>query len=115
MAVSDANGVATFSPKLGGLCPSGTVVVRADGFLVGTMVVSSPDQDGDLQVDATDATMVHDLIGTYAWGAGADLDGDGTVTEADVSWLTNLHGGHSCVNAVPARPTTWGSVKILYR
>jgi len=113
-AVSDVNGVATFPLKMGGLCPTGYVVVRADGFLLGNWSIGiSPDRDGNLLVNATDATMVHDLIGTS--DLSADLDGDGAVTEADVSWLTGLHGGHSCANAVPTQAATWGSIKLLYR
>jgi hypothetical protein len=114
-AITDAHGAATFSLKMGGLCPAGTVEVRADGFLLGLCLVSSPDQNGDLLVNAADTTIVHDQIGTQIGGAGSDLDGDGEVTEADVSWLTDLHGGHSCAGVVPTRKTTWGSVKLLYR
>ena len=110
---TDANGVATFSLKMGGLCPASTLRVSADYVVLAMPVVSSPDQDGSLVVDAPDVTTVYGLIGTS--NVGADFDGDGTVTDADLSWLTDLHGGHSCVNAVPTRTATWGSVKILYR
>jgi hypothetical protein len=113
-AVTDANGVAAFSLKMGGLCPTDYVEVRADGYFLGSATVGlSTDRDGNLQVDATDAAMVRALIGSADWSA--DLDGDGEVTEADVSWLTDLHGGHSCAGVVPTRTTTWGSVKLLYR
>jgi len=113
MAVSDANGVAAFSLKVGGLCPGSKVRVRIWNLLLWDLGVSSPDQDGDLVVGDPDVAIVQALIGTS--NASADFVLDGTVTEADLAWQTDLHGGHSCANVVPARTATWGSVKILYR
>ena len=64
-------------------------------------------------MDAGDASHVYGLIGSH--DAGADFDCDGTVTQADFDWMTNLHGGHSCSNIVPARTPSWGVLKLIYR
>lgn len=110
---SDVNGVANFPVMMGGLCPGATVGVSAAAVHLADVHLASPDQNGNLIVGADDAQHVHDLIGST--DPGADFDGDGTVTQADYDWLVNSHGGHSCTNAVPVRPRTWGSIKLLYR
>jgi hypothetical protein len=113
--VTDASGVAAFPLKLGGVCSGQRMRVFADGVMLtySGVPVASPDQDGDLLVDAGDALRVHGLIGTSEQGA--DFDCDGTVTQADFDWMTNLHGGHSCSNVVPARTRSWGALKLIYR
>jgi hypothetical protein len=112
---TDANGVADFRLKLGGVCPAG-VELWADGYYRLTYLpipVASPDQNADLLVSSADVVIASALLNTH--DTGADLDCDGTVTEADLAWINDLHGGHSCDNVVPARTATWGSVKIRYR
>lgn len=111
---SAADGSATFSLKQGGLCPGSTVVVRCGIYtILGAVVVTSTDQDGDLDVDDADVAAVRALIGSNE--RGADFDFNGWVTQADVDWLTNNHLGHSCTGAVPARTRTWGGLKVFYR
>jgi hypothetical protein len=110
---SDANGVAKFGAKMGGLCEGSTVGVSAGSVHLADVHLASPDQNGNLVVGADDAQHVHDLIGTT--DPGADFDCDGIVTQADYDWLVNNHGGHSCAGIVPARTPSWGSVKVLYR
>jgi hypothetical protein len=112
--ITDVNGAATFPLKLGGVCDGQRMIVRADGYLLsGGVRVASPDQDGDLLVDAEDALHLYALIGSQ--DAGADFDCDGTVTQADYDWMVNLHGGHSCSNVVSARAPSWGVLKLIYR
>jgi hypothetical protein len=120
-AVTDASGAVRTSLKLGGVCNGSTVSVSAatdpavtvPGVLLKRSAVSSSDQDGDLDVDAADVATVSAAVGTINWGA--DFDGDGRATQADLDWLTNHHVGHSCAGVVPTRTTTWGSIKVLYR
>ncbi len=103
---SDATGTAVFHLKMGGTCPTVTVPAIACGVVLGSASVASPDQDADLFVGASDVLIVNGLIGTT--NRGADFDCDGLVTTADLAFLTDLHGGHSCDPAVPARHRSWG-------
>ena len=120
-AATDASGAVRFSLKMGGVCNGSTIVVyvspepgvMSPSIPLASSAVSSPDQDGDLDVDASDVAAVAGAMGTVNWGA--DFNGDGAVTLSDLQWLTNNHVGHSCAGTVPARTSTWGSVKVLYR
>jgi hypothetical protein len=110
-AISDVNGIASFPLKMGGVCAGATVGVYAAGagLYLGSVPMASPDQDGNLVVDAADAAHVNSLIGTH--DPGADFDCDGTVTQADFAWLVNNHDGHSCTGmGAPALPLLppWG-------
>jgi len=94
-AISDFNGIANFPLKMGGVCTGATVAVYTAGSLyLGSVPMASPDQTGNLIVNAADAAHVNGLIGTH--DPGADFDCDGTVTQADFTWLWNNHGNHSC-------------------
>ena len=112
--LTDANGVADFRLKMGGVCSAG-VGVSVCGIMLGypPIPVASPDQNADLLVSAVDVVIANGLLGSH--NPGADFDCDGTVTEGDLAWMADLHGGHSCDNTVPGQTATWGSVKILYR
>lgn len=112
-AYTDSNGAARFPLKMGGVCTGATVWVLACNVSLAHVQMASPDQDGDLDVDASDAAHVNSLIGSH--DPGADFDCDGTVTQADLDWLANGHGGHSCAGIVPVPPSSWGSVKLHYR
>ena len=108
------DGVYPFALEGGGLCPGGTFKVYAGGVLLATdSLLASPDQDGNLVVDDNDLAIARSKLGTH--DAGADLDGDGTVTQADLDLLAE-HIGHGASGApVPARLATWGRLKLLYR
>ncbi len=108
------SGVYGFALEGGGLCPGGTFKVYAGGVLLAVdSLLASPDQNGDLVVDNTDLAIAQAKLGTH--DAGADLDGDGTVTQADLE-LLSAHLGHGASSApVPARLATWGRLKLLYR
>ncbi len=110
---TDASGTVRFAIRGGGTCAAGQVRVLADGVRMAMRSLASPDQDGSLLVDGADALHVNSLLGSA--DPTADLDCDGTVTNTDLSILTNQHGGHSCTNVVPARPRSWGSLKQIYR
>jgi hypothetical protein len=111
--VSDFNGVAAIQLEMGGVCNAAWIGVYACNVFLGQVTLASPDQDGDLDVDAADAARVRSLIGKF--DRGADFNCDMIVTQADFDWLANFHGGHTCPGGVPTRPTTWGSIKLLYR
>ncbi len=120
-ATTDASGRARFWPAMGGVCNGSTVSVsvaampgdtRPTVFLK-VSAVSSSDQDGDLDVDADDVGIVTAALYTINWGA--DFNGDGEVSPADLAWLTNGHVGHACAGVVPARASTWGALKLHYR
>ena len=107
---TNAAGVASFALGMGGCCPA--VNITADGVLLATVSMSSPDQDASLLVNGTDASLVNAAIGTA--NVCADLDCTGSVNLADLANVT-AHNGHSCTGVVPTRMTTWGTLKSYYR
>jgi hypothetical protein len=113
-ALGDVNGAATFRFKMGGVCPTASIPVKACLVIIGTATaVASPDQNADLFVGGSDVLTVTGLIGTT--NRGADFDCSGTVTAADLAFLTDLHGGHSCNPAAPTLRRSWGELKQHYR
>jgi hypothetical protein len=108
------DGVYRFPVAGGGLCPGAWAITWAGGVLLANhTVVVSPDQDGNLVVDDRDVAAVRAKLGTA--DPGADLDGDGTVTQADVD-LVVAHLGHAGADRpVSAQPATWGRLKLIYR
>lgn len=109
-AVTNVAGDATFNIKAGGVCTS-SAVITADGVVLGSRVVASPDQNGDLFVDAADVAIAVGKIG-FA-DPTADLDCDGVVTPADVT-IIGAHQEHNC-SPVPTATQSWGHVKAIYR
>ena len=107
---TDASGSVTFAIKAGGVCAAGAFIT-ADGVALGVRAVASPDQNGDLFVDAADVAVAVGKIG----GADptADLDCDHFVTPSDVT-LIGAHQGHAC-DTVPTQAQSWGHVKAIYR
>ncbi len=93
----DGLGVVEVPLMGGGLCPGGTVKVVAGG--VPLAIRGEPacfDQNGDLRVDDADVEIVTDKLGSS--DAGADFDGDGAVTQADLAIL-GQHVGHASPDA----------------
>jgi hypothetical protein len=109
-ALTDLNGAAVFHINAGGTCDS-PVNVYADGVLLAARRVASPDQNGDLIVDAADASILGGKIGTT--DPSGDLDCDGSVTPNDMS-VRALHAQHAC-GIVPTNAQSWGKVKAIYR
>lgn len=109
---SDVTGTASFALKAGGLTAPNAVGVYADGVLFGFRTLVSPDQNGDLRVDASDESLLAAKIGSA--DPSGDLDGDGAVTAADRA-LLRLHLGHSETQATAAAAGTWGRLKTMYR
>lgn len=107
---TDAAGNATFQIKAGGTCLGG-VLITADGVLLGSRGVASPDQNGDLIVDAADYAVAVGKVGLP--DITADFDCDLLVTNADLN-VVYTHAGHSC-QPVPALQQSWGRMKAIYR
>jgi len=113
LVTSDAAGNATFNIKGGGLCPGAVASVTADGVLLASRAVASPDQDGDLTVTAADIAIINGKL-LLPYDPGADLNCDGTVNSTDVS-IASSHSGHDCQGVVPTEEHSWGEVKAIYR
>ena len=115
---TDVNGVVNFSIPMGGICPMAVepaafgVEVVADGVLLGSRNMASPDRDGNLFPDALDLAAIQALVGTN--DPTADFDCDGMVTAADVA-IFEQHLHHACPLVVPARSRSWGEIKLIYR
>lgn len=77
---TDLIGVASFPLRGGGTCGPSTVEVRADGVLIATRSLSSPDLDASLMVDGVDRLLLSAIEG----GAGpqGDFDCSGLVSGA---------------------------------
>ena len=110
---SGANGTVTFPARVGGGCGAERVRIYADGVLLASRILASPDQNGDGVVTTPDGVILMAKIG------GGDLSGDldcsGTVTDDDVL-VQGQHGSHSCYGIVnPVQPRTWGALKLHYR
>jgi hypothetical protein len=110
--VTDAQGQASFGAWVGGICGNAAVRIFADGVLLGTRTLASPDQDGNLVVDQADFLVIQNAIGTT--DGTKDLDCSGAVAANDVTLATS-HRAHSCLGPTPARSQSWGTLKIRYR
>ena len=108
--LSDASGNVTFNIKAGGVCTS-SVSIQADGVQLGVRVVASPDQNGDLFVDAADVSVAVGKLGNS--DPTADFDCDGAVSPADVT-IIGAHQEHNC-SPVPTQTQSWGLMKAIYR
>src|SRR5262249_11520718 len=71
---TEAAGTANFQIKAGGVCPDSPVSVRADGVPLRMRGVASPDQNGDLIVDAADIAVAVGKLGTSDNTADFDCD-----------------------------------------
>ena len=87
--------------------------VHADGILLATRPIASPDQDGDQSVGAADVAIAQAKLGMV--DPTMDLACDqGVVDQADLD-VQALHLGHFCDQSVPVQPGSWGKVKALFR
>jgi hypothetical protein len=112
IVLADAAGLATFALKAGGTTTDSTVALYVDGISFGHRFLTSPDQNGDLVVNAADEAILVSKIGSP--DLSADFDADGTVTEADRAFLRS-HLGHAAELPTAAAAGTWGRLKIRYR
>ncbi|HKQ56749.1 MAG TPA: hypothetical protein VJY35_02670 [Candidatus Eisenbacteria bacterium] len=111
--LTDAAGVAEFPLRAGGVC-IGSVVVYADGVnLAQRGFVASPDQNGNMTVNASDQALLGLKIGG-PYDPTGDLNCSGALEAGDQGVLAG-HLGHSCAVVVPTLPKSWGTVKTIYR
>ena len=112
LLVSNAAGIADFGIRAGGVC-QGTINVFADGVLLASRgAVSSPDQNGDLTVNAVDNGILAGKLGST--NPTGDFNCSGLVEAGDTG-IELAHTGHSCQAVVPVAPRTWGTLKVIYR
>jgi hypothetical protein len=112
LMVTNAAGVADIPIRAGGVCLD-SLLVFADGVLLAIRSsVASPDQNGDLTVNAVDNGILTGKLGSS--DPTGDLNCSGLVDIGDPNLLL-AHLGHSCQAVVPNRPRSWGSVKVIYR
>lgn len=109
---ADASGLATFALKAGGATTDSTVALYVDGIPFGRRFLTSPDQNGDLLVNAADEAILASKLGSA--DLSADFDADGSVTEADRAFVRS-HLGHAAELPTAAASGSWGRLKIRYR
>ncbi|HEY6195305.1 MAG TPA: hypothetical protein VI504_09710 [Candidatus Eisenbacteria bacterium] len=108
---SNAAGVATFPLAMGGCCPA--VKIFADGVLLATVSMASPDQDASLVVNGTDTAILTGLV-SGPYNVCGDLDCNGSLGANDLGIL-QAHNGHTCDGVVPTQSRSWGRLKTFYR
>jgi len=112
LMTTNAAGVADFPIRAGGVCV-GTINILADGVLLASRgAVSSPDQNGDLTVNAVDNGILAGKLGSS--NPTGDFNCSGVVEAGDTG-IELAHTGHSCQAVVPVQPRTWGTLKVIYR
>ena len=115
--VTPASGTVTFPARIGGVGPAGCAKVFADGVLLRTYALASPDQNGNgvaVNIVDVDPALFEAKVGTV--DPTADFDCSGGAVDAADQLIFNQHLSHSCdgfVDAVEHR--TWGSLKSHYR
>jgi len=98
--LTDVNGNAWFHLEMGASTGS-CIQVLGESTLLGFTRLVSPDQNGDLVVDATDMAIIESRFGTT--DPGADLDNNGIVNQTDRD-LAGVHLGHACGVATQGNP-----------
>jgi hypothetical protein len=104
--------IADFPLAAGGVCRDAAIAVSAGLTLATLTAVSSPEQNGDLVVDAADIALAQAKLGTT--DPTMDLDCDGVVTADDLA-IQSAHLGHRWEGATPSPTASWGRVKTIYR
>lgn len=112
--ITDVTGYVAFAIQAGGITPPGTQIrVIADGVVLATRPVASPDQNGSLNVDGADVSIAMNKLGTVDPTTDFDCD-QGVVDKADLILLQS-HFNHVCDVPTPDDSRTWGRVKTMYR
>ncbi len=121
VGTTDANGRLVVQVAMTGSCLSQgnpiNIQVYGNGVLLsGSSFLMSPDQNGDLIVDAADEAIMNDKIAdpTPLNVLTADFNGDGILDGADLAFL-QAHATHVCTDNTPVRRRAWGRLKLLYR
>lgn len=113
--VTDAEGRAALSLPMSAICLNATLRITADGVPIAQRSLTTPDQDGDLDVDAIDVGLVQGQLGyPDTQDATGDFDCDGTITTSDLSFVQQ-HSGHICPILTGLKKASWGRIKTIYR
>jgi hypothetical protein len=112
LRTADMNGVADFPVRMGGVCAAQTVKVFAGGVQIHLCSLASPDQDGDLVVNATDAGIIAGKNGSN--DSTGDFDCDHVVSDLDVA-VVGAHLRHACDLPTRLQHKSWGKLKMIYR
>jgi len=115
---TDASGTATFPAHVGGIGPAGCAKVFADGILLRSYALASPDQDGNgftvNLYDTGDVPPFTAKLGTA--DPTADLDCDGGLVDAGDEAIFYRHDSQYCLGFVdPVQHRSWGALKQHYR
>jgi hypothetical protein len=116
--VTDGSGTAVIPARVGGTAPAGCVKVYADGVLLKSYALASPDQNGNgitsNLYEPGDDPLFAAKMGTA--DPTADFDCDGGLVDADDQLIFNWHAAHSCQGFIdPVLRRSWGSLKSHYR
>jgi hypothetical protein len=112
-----ANGSVSFPLRVGGGCGANAVRIYADGVLLGSRNLASPDQTANGMVICyaidTDCTVFNAKMGGSDPTADFDCDGD---VDVDDQITLDQHSSHACAGYIdPTIRRTWGHVKSIYR
>lgn len=88
---ADGLGVATLLLRSGGACPAGSVRVYAEGYLLATRGMASPDQNADGIVTGLDRDLLIPKGGTSDPSGDLDCDGNVTCVYSAVVDVPDLH------------------------
>jgi hypothetical protein len=92
---TDIQGKAPFALKAGGTVRDASIRLTCNSVFLGTLGLSSPDQNGDLTVDARDLGLLVGKVFAAPGDLTGDLDGNGHVDAADLAVLIHHLGPHS--------------------
>jgi hypothetical protein len=109
---ADASGLASMALEAGGTTADSTLYLYVDGVFFGRRFLASPDQNGDLLVNAADEAILLAKLGSN--DLSADFDADGVVTEADHQFQ-RAHLGHAAEQPTATSAHSWGRLKIAHR
>lgn len=113
-AFTNAIGSVVFPARVGGV--GGIVRVYADGVMLHSYTLASPDQDGNgmvVGVIGLDDPIFIPKLGSADPTADFDCSG---VVNFDDEQIFYFHHSHACGGYVdPARRSSWGAVKLHYR
>ena len=116
--LTDVNGRVDFPLRVGGGCGPGGVRIFADGVLMQSYALASPDQGGNglvhWAIGANDLAILESKMGSA--DLTGDFDCDGDVDGFGDEHIFFEHLSHACEGIVnPAKRGSWGRIKTFYR
>ena len=115
-AFSSASGAVSIAAHVGGTGPAGSVRVYADGVLLRSYALASPDQDGDgfvVSIIGQDDPIFAAKLGSADHTADFDCSG---LVDIDDEQIFFFHHSQACDGYVDAtRRSSWAGLKLHYR